>query len=73
MDQDKWMCGSHERSFSNLSMYHILLNENRDIKKEIKQRYGLNSNKTVYAIEYGVKEIQQLNLGGPDYRHNIRP
>ena len=49
-------------------MYHLLVNTDRDIKRDEKVR-----TQQYIQLNTGVKEIQQLNPGGPEHRHNIRP
>ena len=50
--------------YSNLSMHHILVHKNQDIKKEIKQRY-IRTQQYI-QLNTTAKEIKQLYLGGPD-------
>ena len=47
-----------------LSMYHLLVNTNRDIK--------MRQNKQCIQLNNGVKEVQQWNPIGLDHRHNVR-
>ena len=51
-------------------MYNLLLNTNQDKEKGHKTKIRTEQ---YIQLNTRVNEIQQLNPGGPDYRHNIRP
>ena len=51
-------------------MHHILEHTNQDL--DIKRDQLKIRTQQYIQQNTGVKEIQQLNPGGPDHRHNIR-
>ena len=58
--------GLHERP--NLSMHHLL----DHIFQDIKRRQSKENDSTVYKLNTGAKEIQQVNCSGPDNSQSIR-
>ena len=50
-------------------MHHFLVDTNPDIKR---RKNTENESQQYIQLIIGAKDIQQLNPGGPEQRHNIR-